>query len=122
MLDNQDCLAKRPVRGYAFSVPITIYVDYIINACSQEEAKEKLMKTFDIDRTDITVWVEGNYPDDIEYDGYAAELVPYSKRPQRKCLGHDVFCDEQNHYYFLNDHGEKQIITEFAFDEADFGY
>ena len=116
----QDYLAKRPVKGYAFSVPVTIYVDCIINACSQEEAKEKLMKAVDINRTDITIW--GNYPDDIEYDKYAAKLVPYSNTPQRKRLGHDVFCDEQNHYYFLNNHGEKQIITELAFDEADFGY
>lgn len=116
----QDYLAKRPVRGYAFSVPITIYVDCIINACSQEEAKEKLMKAVDINRTDITV--RGNYPNDIEYDENDAELVPYSNTPQRKCLGYDVFCDERDKYYYVDDNDEKRIISEYYFDKADFSY
>lgn len=114
----QDYLAKRPVKGYAFSVPITIYVDYIINACSQEEAKEKLMKAVDINRTDITV--RGNYPDDIEYDEYAA--IPYSDTPQRKYHGHDIFRDERDNYYYVDENDEKRIISEYYFDKADFSY
>lgn len=116
----QDYLAKRPVKGYAFSVPVTIYVDYIINACSQEEAKEKLMKAVDINCTDITVW--GSYPDDIEYDVNDAYLVPCSNTPQRKYLGYEVFCDEEDNYYYLDGNNKKYIITELAFDEEDFGY
>lgn len=117
----QDYLAKRPVKGYAFTVPVTIYVDYIVNACSQEEAKEKVIEKFDITTTDVVV--NGNYADDIECDPRDAHLVPYSNTPQRKYLGYEVFCDEEDNYYYLDGNNKKYIIHESYFDdEEDFGY
>ena len=117
----KDYLAKRPVKGYTFTAPVTIYVDYIVNACSQEEAKEKVIEEFDITTTDVVV--NGNYADDIEFDPRDAHLVPCSNTPQRRYLGHEVFCDEEDNYYYLDGSNEKYIIHESYFDdEKDFGY
>lgn len=117
----KDYLAKRPVKEYAFTVPVIIYVDYIVNACSQEEAKEKVIEKFDIMTTDVVV--NGNYAADIEYDPRDAYLVPYSNTPQRRYLGHEVFCDEEDNYYYLDGSNKKHFIHESYFDdEEDFGY